>query len=135
MRPSQNGVVCPEGRTMSWRQFFDVLGLPIDELRSAWPQEQRPEDELARARNNFQRIYQALLQRRRSIESLRHEIRQDETRSRHHFDNELNLRIARNRRRLQNREEKYQHLLTRMARSKRRLAHLQNEMRTAGIGT
>lgn len=120
---------------MSWRQFFDVLGLPIDELRNAWPRELRPDDQLARARKNFQRIYQALLRRRRAIESLRHEIHQDETRSRHHFDDKLNLRIARNRRQLHHREENYQQLLTRMARSKRRLARLQNDLRAASVGS
>jgi hypothetical protein len=116
---------------MSWRQFFDVLGLPIDELRKAWPQELRPEDQLARARKNFHRIYDALVRRRRAIESLRHEIQKDEMRSRRHFDNELDLRIACNRRRLHQREANYQRLLARMARSKRRLARLMNESRSA----
>ena len=118
---------------MSWRQFFDVLGLPSTNCGSLAARAAAGR-RLARAKMNFQRIYQALVRRRRAIESLRHEIQRDETRSSHHFDVELNSRITRNRRRLQKREGNYQLLLTRMARSKRRLASLQNEMREAGVG-
>jgi hypothetical protein len=110
---------------MSWQQFFDVLGLPIQDLRAAWPEEPRLEDRAARTKKKFDRIYSALVQRRRAIESLRLDIERDERRK----SDDAFLRIERNRRQLLRRESNYQLLLARMARTKRKLARLQFEIR------
>ena len=110
---------------MSWRQFFDVLGLPIRELNDVWPEEPRLEDQLALTKNKFNRIYGALIRRRRAIDGLRLEIERDERR----LSDDAFLRLERNRRQLVRRETNYQLLLTRMARTKRKLARLQVEMR------
>jgi hypothetical protein len=114
-----------EGSMMSWRQFFDVLGLPIPDVREAWP-----EDPLASLKKKFERTYCALVRRRRAIESLRLKIECDERRM-GTMTEDARLSLARRRQQLQRREADYEHLLARMARIKRKQALLQAEMHAA----
>ena len=101
---------------MSWRQFFDVLGLPIPDLCDAWP-----EDPQARLKKKFERTYFVLVRRRLAIERLRLNIERA-VRQMGDLNQDTRLSLEQNRRQLQRREANYQLLLKRMARTKRKLA-------------
>ena len=97
---------------MSWRQFFDVLGLPIRDWSDVWPRDEQAiaEDRDARLSNRYHKVYAAMLRRRRAIESLKLQIERGPA-----------VEFEGCRRRIQRHEERYQILLSRMARIKRKL--------------
>jgi hypothetical protein len=97
---------------MSWRQFFDVLGLPIQDWNDVWPRDEPAvaEDRKARLSRKFQKVYAAMVRRRRAIESLKLQI-----------EREPAAEFEGCRRRIQRHEGRYQILLTKMARIKRKL--------------
>lgn len=96
---------------MSWRQFFDVLGLPIQDWSAVWPRNEQAiaEDRDARLSNRYHKVYAAMLRRRRAIESLKLQIERGPA-----------VEFEGCRRRIQRHEARYQILLSRMARIKQK---------------
>ncbi len=92
---------------MSWRQFFDVLGLPIQDWNDVWPKDEQDieRERQARLSQRFQKIYSAMLRRRQAIESLKQQI-----------ENGRDEEMADGRRRIQRHEQRYQVLLAKMKR-------------------
>jgi hypothetical protein len=94
---------------MSWRNFFDVFGLPIQDWNDVWPNDEQDIERERRARllNQFQKIYAAMLRRRQAIESLKLQIEKVGDQD-----------MEDSRRRIQRHEARYQILLGKMKRIK-----------------
>lgn len=97
---------------MSWRQFFDVLGLPVQDWDDIWPRDEQAIAEARQARlsKKFQKVYTAMIRRREAIEYLRLQIQRGPAEAAQLY-----------RRRIERHEARYRILLSRMARIKEKL--------------
>ena len=108
---------------MFMRQFFEVLGLPIQDAQDLWPDDlaTRLHEKSTRLRKRLQRGYLALVRCRRRIEVLRHGA------GRGRIESIATANIANAR--LNRLECRYLSILERVMRLKQKQARIQNRLR------